>query len=285
MQIVYNYIVNRNKAIFALAALLAFTCSGFSQHILRLGVEVSPGYSMMGAKMPSFLSGRKSAGAFSFNGGVSAKYFINKNFGLSSGIQFLSFNQTAKGDSSYESFFLRDSEDSLYERRVWGKNIMEKTTLGVIHIPLHLFYYHPLNRKVAVYASAGAGITIPIRKKYTGSGTFTYIGYYPNLGAELYSIPLYGFASDTTINTSNNLSNRLITFNIVASIGVTFTINRYYKFFTAVNYYRSVSSVVKENGNYHISNEVGSFNSFLGYGSGVLSNISVSIGITKDILF
>jgi len=274
-----------NIIIIVVFLLWTFTGSIYGQRIISIGVQVSPGYSFINTKLPDWLTEKKSKGSFVFNFGVTAQYFLDKTYGISSGIQMLSFKQTSTGNEYFESFDDIDSDNQSYERRVWGKNISEKTSLRLIHLPVHFFYVHPLNGAIAVYGSIGPGISIPIQKKYSGSGMFTYKGYYPEDGVLLHDIPVYGFNTDVSVNTNETLKNRFVILDVGASFGFAFTINRYYKFHTSLNYYRSISNLAKGNGSYHISNELGSFNSFLYNGKNNLNNLSISIGITKDILY
>ena len=281
----YSFRINIYNILIVLFLLCTYTGTLFAQRIINIGIQISPGFSFVSAKLPDELTEKKTKGDFAINFGITGQYFLDKKYGISSGIQLLSFKQTSTGNEYFESFDDIDTDNQSYERRVWGKDILEKTSIRLIHLPIHFFYVHPLNKAIAMYGSIGPGISISIQKKYTGSGMFTYKGYYPEDGVVLHDIPVYGFNTDVSVNTNENLRNRSVIFDVGASLGCSFAINRYYKFHTSLNYFRSISKLAKDNESYHLSSELGSFNSFLYNGKNNLNNLFFSIGITKDILY
>ena len=268
-----------------IVALLFCSCHLKAQKIISLGVQVSPGLSSATGKLPAELVDNSSKGGLAFNFGLSARYYLDKSYGLSTGMELLNLKQTYSGKDYYTSFNDFDSENKPYERRIWGSSISESAKLALLHIPIHFFYWNTINRNLAIFGNIGPGISIPLKRQYTGTGTFTYKGYYSEYKVLLFDLPEYGFSTDVPVNTTEKLKTPLAIIDVGASVGIAFTINRYYKFFTTVNYTRSLTCISKNTGTYHVSNETGSFNSLLYNGKNNLNNVSFSIGIQKDILF
>jgi hypothetical protein len=266
---------------------IIFMCNTLlnAQKIISVGLQVSPGLSSISSPSPAELTNPASKGGFTFHFGLVGKYYLDKSYGIASGIQLMNFKQSFTGNEYYTSFNEMDSENQSYERRVWGSTITESSNITFIHIPVHFFYKYTFNRGLAAYGSIGPGFSIPVKKQYSASGTFTYKGYYPEDDALLYDIPIYGFSSNVPVNVTEKLKTPFAIIDVGASIGLLFTINRYYRFFTAVECSHSITNVGKKAAEYHMSNEIGSFNSLLYHEKSRFNNVSFSIGITKDILY
>ncbi len=277
--------MRRIEFLLTIGLLILLSSNARSQHVISVGLDLTAGYSTATSKIPNALTESSSKGGIVPDFGVSFNYFLNKTFGFSSGIRLISFNQTTSGKEYYTAFDATDTENQPYERRVWAKDISEKLSLHLVNIPLHFFYKYSFNRNMALFADAGPGIFIPVVRNYSASGVFTYKGYYPDTHALLYDIPVYGFSSNVVVDSKLTLKAPLAILNVGASVGFAFAMNRYYNFVASVGYIRTVTPVAKNITPHTISNEIGSFNSFLNNGGGYLSNFSVSIGITKDILF
>lgn len=256
-----------------------------SQNVISVGFDLSGGLSSVTMKAPDGLTGFSSKGGFVPGLGVSFHYYFDKTYGFASGVQLISFRQTTSGKDYYNAFETIDTENKSYERRIWGSNISEKLSIHLINIPLHFFYKYPFNRNLALFASIGPGISIPVVRNYSGSGLFTYKGYYPDTKVTLKDIPVYGFNSNVSVDTKQKLKTPFIILNASANAGFTFAMNRYYTFVASIGYFRTITQVAKNFTPHTLSNEIGSFNSYLNNGGGSLSNFSVSIGVTKDILF
>lgn len=271
---------------FGVASFFLLNTTTYSQRIVSFGIHVSPGYSSVSAKAADGLTGTTSKGSMSINFGITGQYFMDKSYGISSGIQLLNFKQTFSGKTYYDSFNSIDSEGESYERRVWGNDVKETSTLRLINIPIHFFYGLPIARGVTLYGAIGPGFSFPVQKQYTGSGVFTYKGYYPQYSNVIIENPsIYGFGGNDTIKANETLKCPFAIIDLGVSVGLSFTINRYYKFFTSVNYIKSVTGISKSSGAYHISNEMNSFYSLLYNQKNGFTNYSISFGITKDILY
>lgn len=221
----------------------------------------------------------------SINFGVLGTYFPTKKIGYTIGLQFMSYSESTSGNNYYTSFKAIDSENETYERRIWGNNISEEVKLSVVHIPLQITYNFLENRNLSLYGSFGPGISVPVSKNFTGKGTFTYKGYYPEEQALLYDLPEFGFSSDVNINTKGKLRTNLAFFDFGITVGAAFNINRYYKLHTSVGYNFALTNPVKAEGSHSLSNNINSYYSFMNVGKNGLSNLCFSLGISKSILF
>ena len=255
------------------------------QRIINIGVQASYGYSSIKTSFSENITNAQSQGGFNINYGVTAQYFLNKKYGVASGIEIMGFDQNSSGTEYYESFNEIDSENQIYERRIWGDDISEKATLKILHIPMHVFYRHTFNTVFSIYGSIGPGISIPLFGGYKGNGIFTYKGYYPQDKVLLYDIPVYGFNSDVNVNVNDKVDTNPIIICMSSSLGVSVSFNRYYNFYTSIGYFRTITNAAKNVKSYHISNQIGTFNSLLNSGKNSLSNAWISIGFSKNFLF
>lgn len=275
----------KNISLLGLFIALSAITTVNGQRIINVGLHAGPCLSSINTSFNSSIENVKSEGGLSFNFRLSGKYFFTRQIGVASGFEVLSFKQATTASSAYESFNTYYSENQYYERRIWGDSIEEKVTLIVLHIPLQVFYHHKFNNAVAIYGSFGPGISIPLASNTNGNGRFTYKGYFSEENALLWDIPIYGLSSDVDVNVNNKIKTNPVIINIAASVGVEFSMNRYYRFNATLGYYRTITSAIKTGSSIHLSNEAGSYNSMLGSGENNLSNIWFSIGLSKNILF
>ena len=256
-----------------------------SQNIITIGFDAGAGYSNATAKITDQLTEHSTKGGILPDFGVSCLYYVDKTYGFTSGLHLISFHQETSGKDYYNAFDAIDTDNKPYERRIWGSSISENLSLHLINIPLHFFYKYSFSRNMNLFVTFGPGISIPVVRNFSGSGTFTYKGYYSDSGVLLFDIPVYGYNSNVSVNKTQKLNTPLAIVTASANVGIAFAMNRYYSFVVSAGYFRSLSRVAKNNNSHSLSNDIGSFNSFLSAEKTVLSNVSISIGITKDILF
>lgn len=275
----------RNIALISLLFTITAINRVSGQRIINVGIHVAPCLSSIKTDFPASIKDLKSEGGLSFNFRISGKYFLTEQVGVSSGFEILGFKQASSASSTYESFNVFYTETQFYERRVWGDSIKENVTLNILHIPLQMFYQHKFNNAVSIFGSLGPGISIPLASKNSGSGIFTYKGYFPEERALLWDIPVYGLSSGVDVKIDNKPELNPMIVNFVATLGVETSINRYYRFTAAIGYYHSLTNVFKNGDSIHVSNQIGSYNSILGTGKNHLSNMWFSIGLSKNIPF
>jgi hypothetical protein len=259
-----------------------------AQKVINFELFLSPGYSWVNSNSPSELTGYSSKGAINIDLGILTHYYFNKKVGISSGILLKTYKATFSGNEYKVSFDAIDTENESYIRNVEGTGISEVSTLRCISIPIHLFYSYPISRYISFVGEIGPGISIPIQKDCHGTGTFTYTGLYPQYNNVILSdIPPYGYNSNVPVDSNDKLKTNLIIIDAGVSAGFEFSITRYWKFHTALNYNRTITGIIKkeDSSNYHISDDMGSYHSFFNIRNSSASNIFISIGFQKVFLF
>jgi len=215
--------------------------------------------------------------------GVSTEvgYFFSKHFGISSGIGFVSYNAQVTLDTYQSKFNTVDSENETYERQVSGSGIKEVQKVGYLCVPVCLDLRLPLGKAIGFCVQAGMNLAVPVSKKYTSSGTFTYKGYYPAYNVLLENLPAYGFPSNISSVSAGALKIKPLGFNAIASAGFDFIVQKKITLALAVNYSRSLSNISGYSSpeKFQLSPDVNQVNSMMG-GSSKASVQSLGVNVT-----
>ncbi len=156
----------------------------------------------------------------SFSGTAEIGYFFSDYIGISSGIGYASYKSKLKLKSFQENFNTKDSENEAFEMRVTGSGIEESQTVSFLSIPLCVHLRLPLNTSFGLYLKGGVNLSLPVNKKYSSSGVFTYKGYYPAYNVILENLPLNGFVKDKTMSSNGDLGLKIVRFNTLVSAGI-----------------------------------------------------------------
>ncbi|MDR1583079.1 MAG: OmpA family protein [Prevotellaceae bacterium] len=111
--------------------------------------------------------------------GVGYTYFLSRNWGLSSGLEY-AFYQSKTGLNGFSNAY--ETSDILNNPITYNTRIdhySEKQFAGLLNIPLSVLYQTNGNHKF--YASAGLKLGLPVSARYSGSNAvLTASGYYPS---------------------------------------------------------------------------------------------------------
>lgn len=179
----------------------------------------------------------------SFGGKLEIGYFFSRSIGVSSGIGFSSYKSQLTLGTYQNSFSTTDSENEIYERQVSGSDIKEVQKIGFISLPVCLDLRLPLSKKMGFVLQTGINLSIPISKKYTSNGTFTYKGYYPAYNVLLENLPAYGFPSNYKSAVDGELEIKSINVNVIAATGFDFFIQKNIQIAVMATYSQSLSSI------------------------------------------
>jgi len=217
----------------------------------------------------------------SFGASVEIGYIFSKYIGVSSGIGFATYKSQLNLATYQNKFNAIDSENESYERQVSGTGIREVQNMGFISVPVCLDIRLPLNRTMGFFLQTGINLAVPFKKKYSGSGTFTYKGYYPAYNVLLENLPAYGFPSNIKSTTDGVLETKPLCFNAIASAGFDYFVQEKIAVAIAVSYSKSLSgiSAYASPENFQLSPDVNQVNSMMG-GSSKVSVQSVGVNIT-----
>jgi len=202
----------------------------------------------------------------SFFGTVEFGYFFSKYIGLSSGIGFISYKTHLTLDTYQNKFNTTDSENESYERRVSGSGIKEVQNIDFLSVPFCINLRLPFNESIGFFLQTGVNMAVPIIRDYNSSGTFTYKGYYPAYNVLLENLPAYGFPSNKSIDTNGELELKPFGFNVTASAGFDFFIQKKIQIAVAVCYDKSLSNISEYSApdKFQLSSDANQINSFMG---------------------
>ncbi len=253
---------------------------------LFVGLSFGPSQSHISNKGTLTVANLISNAQNSFGGSVDIGYFFSKHIGLSSGIGFTSYKTQLTLDSYQNTFNTTDSENETYERQVSGTDIKEVQKVGFISLPVCLDIRLPLNRKIGFFLQTGVNLAIPVSKKYTSSGTFTFKGYYPAYNVLLSDLPAYGFPTNFKSIASGELEIKSINVNVIAATGFDFFIQKQIQVAVEATYSKSLSNISAYNSpdKFQLSSDINQINSLIG-GSSKASVQSVGMNIRLRYFF
>jgi len=276
-----------NSQLFFLALLLIGSqYDGYSQEAdttvvkpgLFVGLSFGPSQSTISNEGMLTVANLVSNSQNSFGGSLEIGYFFSKSIGISSGIGYSSYKSQIELATYQNKFNTTDSENETYERQVSGTDIKEIQKVGFLSIPVCLDIRLPLSKKMGFFLQPGLSFAIPVTKKYTSSGIFTYKGYYPAYNVLLQNLPAYGFPGNVNSVTDGSLEIKSLHINALISAGFDFLIQKNIQLGIAAFYSKSLSNIsdYPSPDKFQLSSDANQINSMMG-GS---SNASVqSIGV------
>jgi len=116
------------------------------------------------------------------------------------------------------------------------------------------------------YLQPGINLAIPITKKYTSSGIFTYKGFYPAYNVLLENLPAYGFPSNINGVTDGTLTIKSLNINALVSAGFDFSIQKNIQIGVGVSYSKSLSNISDYTSpdKFQLSSDANQINSLMG---------------------
>jgi hypothetical protein len=217
--------------------------AGQKKQNLYFGLSLEPSQTLINNEGTLAVSNLVSNKMTSFSGSLELGYFFSKNFGLSSGLGFVSYKTQLTLGGYQSNFITTDSEFESYERRISGSGIKEEQKISTLCIPLYVNLRLPVNETMGLFLQTGFNMSFPLNKNYTSSGTFSYKGYYPAYNVLLEGIPEHGFASNTGCKASGNLELKPFGLNAIISGGLDFFLQKNMQLAFAVSYNRSLSNI------------------------------------------
>jgi hypothetical protein len=175
----------------------------------------------------------------SYSLSVDAGYFFSKYFGISTGIGFSPYITQLSLDSYSNSLDTVDMENESYERRISGNNIDETQKIYFLEIPALLNFQCPFSKSIGFYLQGGINLAIHVGSNYSGSGTFSYSGYYPAYNVLLKDIPYEGFKSNVKNDVSGELKIKTFNPELIASGGFYFRNQKHFQI-SAGFFYKSL---------------------------------------------
>jgi hypothetical protein len=253
---------------------------------LFVGLSLGAGQSQIINTATASVSGLNSVAKNSIRGNLEIGYYFSGNFGLSSGIGFSSYKGQTTLNAYQNKFNTTDSENDAYERRVSGTHITEDQNIGFLTIPILMNLSVPVTKAFGLFLQGGVNLDIPIQKKYSSSGTFTYKGYYPVYNLVLEDLPTYGFPTNAAVTSNGQLDLKPICLEATASAGFDFSVQKKMKVAIAACYIKSLTNISAYStpDNFRLSPDVNLINSLMGGSSmAMVQSLGLKISVRYSI--
>jgi len=247
---------------------------------LFVGLSFGPSQSSISNEGILSVANLVSSSQNSFGGVAEIGYFFSKSIGVSSGIGYSLYKSQLELRTYQNKFNTTDSENEAYERQVSGTDIKETQKVGFLSLPVCLDIRLPLSKKMGFFFQTGINLAIPVTKKYSSSGTFTYKGYYPAYNVLLQNLPSYGFPSNVNSVTNGSLEIKSMNVNALVSVGFDFLIQKNIQLGIAAFYSKSLSNIsdYPSPDKFQLSSDSNQINSLMG-GSNKASVQSIGVNI------
>jgi hypothetical protein len=166
-----------------------------TQNHFFIGVTISPAQTSINnigtLSVSKLTSGKKTSFFTSVDLGFYSKFVV-----ISTGIGYSSYVSDITLDTYDNEFDTTDSESESYTRQITGKNIIENQKISFLNIPLVFTFQIPFNTSFGMYLQTGVNFSLPMKKSYTSTGTFTYTGYYKAYNVSITGVTYEGFLQD-----------------------------------------------------------------------------------------
>lgn len=187
---------------------------------------------------------RKNEFTPSFQIGLSATYFINSGFGISTGVIYHNFktsNTANYNNDTDQNISKTDADGDTYYLYV-NSDLDEKSVFKKIEIPIQFIYRHGLYNKTNFYAKAGVNISYLLENTTTVLGNSTRSGYYPNLNLLVDDADFYGFGT-IDYNNEYNYELNTLNFNGYLELGISIPLNKNSYLNTGISISRSLNNL------------------------------------------
>lgn len=206
-----------------------------------------------------------SKGKIAPGGIIDFGWFFKPFAGLSLGAGFGSYSQSLVLDSYQTSLPQIDSENEAYELQISGNSILEEQKITDIVFPVTLVLRIQMTEKLGFFAKGGIQFEIPVVKRFTGSGIFTYDGYYPEYPVLLHELPEYGFASNLETDVSGEIPVKSFNMSMVVSGGVSMNVGQKMQLILSASLTKSISDISAQQPNpqYRITTAANEYHSIM----------------------
>jgi hypothetical protein len=219
------------------------------------------------------------------NGILDLDYYFTPSAGISIGIGYNSFASQLSLDTWSSQYQTTDSESESYEMRISGTEIVENQKISFLTIPICFTFRFPADGKIGFNLKGGIGLNIPIAKKYDGTGTFTYDGYYPAYPVLIQDYLPY-FPSNLNTSSSGELQIKSMNTSLFVSGGGFYSLNESIQLILGINFSKTLGNIstYEPDANFMLTTKADELNSFMaGTSNAGLQAFGLSIGIRYNL--
>ena len=145
-------------------------------------------------------------------------------FSIEAGVGLRSYKLSATGAACEQTLDATDVDGDAYQAIYNYSNRTESLSLTYLDIPVRACFGQPAKNRVSVYAKVGVTPSVKMSSDFTGTGTYSLKGYYPQWDVTFEDIPELGFGSDMDCYTDvePELSSFILWGNLAAGAYVPF---------------------------------------------------------------
>ena len=211
---------------------------------ISLGLTVFAGQNALQNTLPdAYTYSEKSM--VSPGGEIELNYSLSRFLGLGIGLGYQNFKSELTLDDYSSTLSSIDNEGDNFIMEISGNSISDKQSLGLLTIPVSVQLKVPVSSKLFLFVQPGICVSIPVLKKSSTTGTFTYNGYYPDYNVTLTDLPQYGFASNYQSTDENKLPTSRMILLSQTRAGITYSLNYKLSLSAGLSYLKSLSNVVE----------------------------------------
>jgi len=185
----------------------------------------------------------KQSPGFTFSGSVEIGLNLNKRISIVTGLGLSSYSSKLNMDNYSNKYNSVDSENDNFEMQIAGSGIIEKQKVTCLVLPAKAQYIFFSTKKLALFVNSGIKVSLPMSKKYTGSGIFDYQGYYPAYNITFFNLPAHGFPENVNMENSDVLKVKSFNLNFTASAGFIYMLNKKLSLAISLYYDQSLGSI------------------------------------------
>lgn len=159
------------------------------------------------------------------NFGIRYAHYLNKNWSLSLGAEYQTYQSSANFSSLKENYTTTDSDGDSFDFRYMATNFTENQKLAYVNIPITVQF--ETSGKTKFYALAGAKIGFNVKGEYqTSIENLTTSGYYPQYNVELFAPYFAGFGSYDNIKSEKGKLTTDISYSAIIESGLKQTLGK-----------------------------------------------------------
>ncbi len=117
-------------------------------------------------------------------------------FSIEAGLGIRNYALSTSGAACEQTVNATDADGDTYQAIYTYGNRTERLSLTYLDIPVRACFGQPARNHMSVYAKVGLTPSVKISSSFTGTGTYTLKGYYPQWDVTLENIQELGFGSD-----------------------------------------------------------------------------------------
>ena len=184
-----------NKIIISISAAILICSAAVAQNFSQHEFSINIGGGAAGFQSRPTIGKDYWKGAFTT--GLDYRFLLNKNWGVSTGINFAFYNGSISiKNYDQQQVAINTLTGHTFDFLVTSSAYKEKQKVTTLTIPLLAQYQYQSDEKMAYYAAIGFKVGIPVSAKSQSKGIFTTKGYYPNLEVTYEDFPDYGFVTN-----------------------------------------------------------------------------------------